>query len=54
MTLDEAIAKIKEVTPQAEPWKQEDLQNYSMCGPNEIDQSIAVILNAVVSGELKK
>lgn len=46
--IDVAVEKIKQVTPAGSPWEAGDLG----VGSSAIDYHIAVIINAVVSGDL--
>ena len=49
--LTAAIALIRSVTPADDPWKPEDLVDDTDC-VTDTDAAIAVILNAVVAGDL--
>ena len=49
--LTAAIALIRSVTPTCDPWKAQDLVDDPECW-TDTDAAIAVILNAVVAGDL--
>ena len=53
MKLAEAIAHINSVTPRGDDWTGHDISNDDYCQPTIVDDAIAVILNAVVSGRLR-
>ena len=51
MKLAEAIAHINSVTPRGDDWTGHDISDDD--SPTIVDDAIAVILNAVVSGRLR-
>ena len=51
--LAEAMAHIKRITTQYDPWTGRDICNDEYASPTRVDDAIAVILNAVVSGRLR-
>ena len=53
MTLQEAIKEIKRTTPTHSPWVVNDFEFGDYWEANDTDRAIAIILNAVVKGELK-
>lgn len=53
ITLQEAIQYVKDVTPENNPWVGADLSEYETSElVAYVDDCIATILNAVVSGDL--
>ena len=53
MKLAEAIAHIYSVTPRGDDWTGHYIANDTYHPPTIVDDAIAVILNAVVSGRLR-